>query len=103
MRTGILLMLSGSVVVPLMGCATTRDIAHYPFPEAQAELREVLDGIIHDSETANVVGLRDIHLKSEKFTKFGGGEIYERMDYEQCVDKGGLHCISPFERAVLNI
>ncbi len=49
------------------------DLAHYPFPEAQAELREVLDDIVHDSETANVVALRDSHHKCEKFTKFGGG------------------------------
>ncbi len=73
-------------VLLLASCATTRDLAHYPFPEAQAELRQVLKKIIRDSETANVEGLRDIHLKSEKFTKFGGGAVYERMDYERCVE-----------------
>ncbi len=82
MRTRILLMFSGSVVMALMGCATTRDVAHYPYPKAQAELREVLDGIIHDAETANVQGLRDSHLNSDKFTKFGG--TFERINFDQC-------------------
>ena len=78
----------GLATFMLVGCASTpnRDLAHYPFPEAQVELRAVLDGIIRDSANANVVGLRDSHLNSEKFTKFGGGEIYDRMNYEQCVD-----------------
>lgn len=88
MKTGVFLTSAGLAAVQMVGCASTptRDLAHYPFPKAQAELREVLDGIIHDSETANVVGLRDIHLKSEKFTKFGGGEVYDRMNYVQCVE-----------------
>ncbi len=74
-------------MLQLAGCASmaTHDLAHHPYPNAQAELREVLAAIIHDSETANVAGLRNSHLKSKKFTKFGGGAIYERMDYEQCV------------------
>jgi hypothetical protein len=84
----ISLIVVALAMVPLLGCASTprHDLAHYPFPEAQAELRAVLDGIIHDSTNANVVGLRDSHLNSDKFTKFGGGEIYDRMNYEQCVD-----------------
>ena len=47
---------------------------------------KVLKHIINDSETANVAGLHDIHLMIDKFRKFGGEEIYERMDYEQCVE-----------------
>jgi len=74
--------------MPLMGCASTvkPDLAHDTFPEAQAELRAALEKIIHDAETANVEGLREVHLKSDKFTKFGGGEVYERMNYAECVE-----------------
>ena len=68
----------------LASCAATHDLAHYPYPEAQAELREVLNSIIHDAQTANAVGLREGHLISDKFTKFGG-RLYERLDFEQTV------------------
>ncbi len=68
----------------LASCAATHDIAHYPFPEAQAELREVLKTIIHNAQTANAVGLREGHLRTDKFTKFGG-RLYERLDFEQTV------------------
>jgi len=71
--------------VQLLGCASyaRRDLARYPFPEAQAELREVLHQIINDCETANVAGLRNSHLNSDKFTKFGG-RSYDRENFEQC-------------------
>ena len=75
-------------MVLLIGCASMakHDLAHYPFPEAQAELRELLAKMTNDCETANVEGLRDVHLRTEKFTKFGGGDIYERLNYEECVN-----------------
>ncbi len=75
----------------IVGCASMarqsspRDLAHYPFPNAQAELRSVLKEIVNDVTNANVEGLRDSHLKSEKFTKFAGGKVYERMNYDQCI------------------
>ena len=47
------------------------DIINDTFPEAQNELREVIEGIVRDAETANLEGLTSIHLQSEKFTKFG--------------------------------
>ena len=59
---------------------SAHELAHDPFPTAQSELRAVLDAMIRDVETANVQGLRDVHLDSDKFTKFGGGSVYERMD-----------------------
>lgn len=50
---------------------TEQDLANDPFPEAQAELREVVESIGKDVMTANIEGLQAIHLQSEKFTKFG--------------------------------
>jgi hypothetical protein len=78
------LSLAALATMQLFGCASPpkHDIAHYPYPKAQAELRDVLDGIIHDAETANVQGLRDSHLNSDKFTKFGG--TFERINVDQC-------------------
>ena len=78
----MIMVLHFAWLVTVLGCTATRDLAHYPFPEAQAELRKVLDGIIHDAETANVQGLRDSHLNSDKFTKFGG--TFERINVDQC-------------------
>ena len=46
-------------------------LVHDSFPEAQAELREVVESIATDAMAANIEGLQAIHLKSEKFTKFG--------------------------------
>jgi hypothetical protein len=57
---------------------------HDPFHESQAEIREVLIDIINDVETANVLGLRDSHLNSDKFTKFGG--TFERINIDQCIE-----------------
>lgn len=59
----------------LISCTKTRhlrqDIINDPFPQARAELREVVKSIAKDAMTANIEGLQSIHLKSEKFTKFG--------------------------------
>lgn len=48
-----------------------RDIITDPFPEAQAELREVVNTIAKDAMMANIEGLQEAHLVSDKFTKFG--------------------------------
>lgn len=72
--------------VALVGCASTtkHDLAHYPCPDAQVELRKVLNNILRDAETANINGLREGHLDSAKFTKFGGGS-FERINFDQCI------------------
>ena len=71
--------------VALIGCASTPnfDLAHDSFPSAQVEIDATLDAIINDVVTANLQGLRDSHLDSAKFTKFGGG-AFERIDLEDC-------------------
>ena len=50
-----------------------------PFPREQAELRKVIDGIAKDAMEANIEGLQDAHLHSEKFTKFGP-RSFDRQD-----------------------
>jgi hypothetical protein len=54
-------------------CETNRrpDIVNETFPEAQAEIRRVVESIETDAETANIKGLQAAHLNSDKFTKFG--------------------------------
>ena len=73
------------VTMQLVGCASTprHDLAHYPFPEAQEEVRSALQGVFHDGKTANVEGLRARHLHSDKFTKFGTRK-FERQTIEFC-------------------
>ena len=84
--------------------ATTRDIDHYPFPKAQAELRETLRVIINDAATADVAGLRASHLKSDKFTKFGPRR-FARQDVEQCNESEAAFftSIQDFESEVKNL
>lgn len=56
-----------------------RDLINDSFPEAQAELREVIKSIVRDAMTANVEGLQAVHLVSGKFTKFGPRN-FDRQD-----------------------
>ncbi len=63
-------------------CAATPDLAHAPFPEAQAEVKEAFRVIINDAKNADVARLRESHLNSGKFTKFGG-QVFDRQDVEQ--------------------
>ena len=58
------------------------DLINETFPEAQNELREVINSIVMDSETANLEGLKASHLLSDKFTKFGP-RSFERQDVER--------------------
>lgn len=55
------------------------DVINDPFPEAQAELREMIDSIVKDATTANIEGLQQAHLAGDKFTKFGPRR-FERQD-----------------------
>ena len=59
-----------------------RDNVNDMFPEEQKELREVVNLIVRDAETANLEGLKKIHLASDKFTKFGPRN-FERQDVEK--------------------
>lgn len=59
----------------------SKDVVHDTFPEAQSELREVMNSIANDLMTANSEGLREIHLDSDKFTKFGP-RVFTRQDVE---------------------
>lgn len=49
------------------------------FPDAQAELRDVVNKIADDAMKANIEGLQSIHLVSDKFTKFGP-RSFDRQD-----------------------
>ena len=73
------------VILILVSCAQNEnyrvDLINDTFPEAQAELREVVKSIVRDSETANIQGLQGIHLISDKFTKFGP-RSFDRQDVE---------------------
>jgi ketosteroid isomerase-like protein len=81
----------------LVSCAHTGspqvDLINNTFPEAQAELREVVKSIVRDSETANVEGLHSIHLLSEKFTKFGPRR-FDRQDVHSTNEEEAAHFTS---------
>jgi len=67
----------------LVGCTSDnqpeRDVVNDSFPDAQAELREVIQSIRNNVMTANIDGIQAIHLESNKFTKFGP-RSFERQD-----------------------
>ena len=58
------------------------DLVNDNFPVVQNELREIIHTIVKDCETANLDGLKTIHLLSDKFTKFGP-RSFERQDVER--------------------
>jgi len=66
------------------------DLVNEIFPEAQDELREVINSIVKDAETANLEGLKTIHLESDKFTKFGP-RSFERQDVESTNESESAH------------
>ena len=57
------------------------DVINNPYLEYQEELKEVVNSIKKDIMTSNIEGLQSIHLKSDKFTKFGP-RSFERQDVE---------------------
>ncbi len=81
-----------------------RDIVNDLFPEAQSELRKVVESIVKDCETANSKGLKAIHLKSDKFTKFGP-RSFERQDVESTNESEIAHfsSVSNFKAEVKDL
>jgi len=55
------------------------DLVTDSFPEAQAELRQVVESIVRDAMRADIDGLQAAHLDSGKFTKFGP-RSFDRQD-----------------------
>ncbi len=80
------------------------DIVNNLFPEAQSELREVINSIVRDAETANLEGLKASHLLSGKFTKFGP-RSFERQDVESTNESELAHfgSISNFKAEVKDL
>ena len=71
----VLLLLASCATAP----RTSEDVIYDSHPEAQAELRAVVESIAADIEQANIEGLQALHLDSEKFSKFGP-RSFERQD-----------------------
>lgn len=80
------------------------DLVNEIFPEAQNELREVINSIVRDNETANLEGLKASHLLSDKFTKFGP-RSFERQDVESTNESELAHfgSISSFKMEVKDL
>ena len=67
----------------LNSCSNQRlgppDLINDPFTQSKSEIRQAIESIVKDAETAHIQGLQAIHLKSEKFTKFGPRQ-FNRQD-----------------------
>ena len=70
-----------SSLLGLVSCApgSKADPVNDEFPEAQAELRQVVSAIADDAMAADIEGLQGLHLNSPKFSKFGP-RSFERQD-----------------------
>jgi hypothetical protein len=72
-----------AVLLLVVSCTSERhqqqDLINDRFPEAQAELREVVESIAKDIMTGKIESLQAIHLDSDKFTKFGP-RSFDRQD-----------------------
>jgi hypothetical protein len=81
-----------------------QDLINDPFPEAQAEIREVVMSIVKDAMTANIEGLRAAHLVSDKFTKFGP-RSFDRQDVASTNESEGAYfsSISDFKQEVRDL
>ena len=81
-RYGLLTVLAAGVLV-LVACTipgpAPQELNNESFPDAQAELREVVTSIVKDAMAANIEGLQAAHLVSDKFTKFGP-RSFDRQD-----------------------
>ena len=73
-------------ILVFVSCKTEHEDEGNPaidtYPDVQEEIREVINSIVNDAEMANIEGLKDIHLKSEKFSKFGPRN-FDRQDLEK--------------------
>ena len=102
------LILATFMVIIISSCSVKKsdqpDIVNDLFPEAQSELREVIESIYMDCETANLEGLKAIHLASNKFTKFGP-RSFERQDVKSTNESEVAHfgSISNFKAEVKDL
>ena len=103
-----LLILAIFMVIIISSCSERRsdqpDIVNDLLPERQSELREVIESIVKDCETANLEGLKAIHLASDKFTKFGP-RSFERQDVKSTNESEVAHfgSISNFKAEVKDL
>jgi len=103
-----LLILAIFMVIIISSCSEKKsdqpDIVNDLFPEAQSELRGVIESIVKDCETTNLEGLKAIHLASDKFTKFGP-RSFERQDVKSTNESEVAHfgSISNFKEEVKDL
>jgi hypothetical protein len=107
-KNNSLLTIATLMIIFLSSCSENKsdqtDIVIDLFPDAQSELREVINSIVKDAETANLEGLRETHLVSDKFTKFGP-RSFERQDVESTNESELAHfgSISNFKAEVKDL
>ena len=78
------LTVSNLILFGLVGCASNKqaatiDIVKGSFPQAEAEVRTQIAKILEDVRISNFRALKDHHLDSPKFSKFGP-RVNERQD-----------------------
>lgn len=81
-RLSLILTFLVLIVASCVNKSKNQDLVNDVFEEEQEQIREAIHTIVRDAETANLEGLKDSHLASKKFTKFGPRN-FERQDVER--------------------
>lgn len=70
------------IVASCSNNSKNQDLVNSIFEEEQEQIKEVVNTIVRDAETANLEGLKNSHLESDKFSKFGPRN-FERQNVEK--------------------
>ena len=76
---------------------TEIDLINNEFPEAQADIKEVLDGIFKSIQEKDADKLISYHVYSPKFTEFRAGEPRFGSEENEQYERGLVDAVSAFD------
>ena len=80
------------------------DLVNHVFSDAQTEIRGVINSTVNDAMSANIEGLRNSYLNSDKFTKFGS-RSFERQNVKSTNESEAefFSCISNLNLEIIDL
>ncbi len=87
-----------SLILLVQGCSQAeRDIVNDPFPEAQTEVKEILEQIYKAAQAQDLDQLSSYHLYGTKFTEFKSGKLRADAERNKQSEREFFTRISDFE------
>ena len=87
-----------ALILLVQGCSQAeRDIINDPFPEAQAEVTEILEEIYETAQSQDLDKLSSYHLYGPKFTEFKSGKPRADAERNKQSEREFFTRISDFE------